>query len=118
MPPDMKRFIEAGKTALKEGQRAVSYILEERAKEGPQGESAVFAMSDVILLPPQPRPNSPRDFILFEGHFRRACDEDGLTPDEFIGFGPCVKFQKSCEAGYLATVEEIKARRRLESLQA
>ena len=50
--------------------------------------------------------------------FRRACDEDGLTPDEFIGFGPCVKFQKSCEAGYLATVEEIKARRRLESLQA
>ena len=43
--------------------------------------------------------------------FRRACDEDGLTPDAFAGFGPCVKFQNACEAGYLATVAAIRAER-------
>ncbi len=82
VPPDMKRFIEAGNTALKEAQRAVSYVLEERPGEGPQGETLVFAMSDVILLPPLPHPNSLRDFILFEGHFRRAYDAMGIDPPE------------------------------------
>ena len=38
-PPDMKRFIEAGSTVLKEAQGAVSYVQEEQAEEGPQGES-------------------------------------------------------------------------------
>ena len=91
VPPDMKRFIEGGKTALQEAQRAVNYVLEEGAKvgresgrrpEGPQGECLVFAMSDVILLPPLPHPNSLRDFILFEGHFRRAYDVMGVEPPE------------------------------------
>jgi 2-keto-4-pentenoate hydratase/2-oxohepta-3-ene-1,7-dioic acid hydratase in catechol pathway len=82
VPPNMKRFIEAGNTALKEAQRAVSYVLEERPGEGPQGETLVFAMSDVILLPPLPHPNSLRDFILFEGHFRRAYDAMGIDPPE------------------------------------
>ena len=39
-------------------------------------------MSDVILLPPLPHPNSVRDFILFEGHFRRAYDAMGIEPPE------------------------------------
>jgi len=43
--------------------------------------------------------------------FRRAYYEDGLAPEQFLDFGPCVKFQKACERGYLATVEEIQSRR-------
>jgi transaldolase len=43
--------------------------------------------------------------------FRQAYYEDGLTPTDFRKFGPCVKFQKACEEGYLVTLEEIKARR-------
>ena len=91
-PPDMKRFIEGGNTALKEAQRAVNYVLEKLAKvgaqhavpllEGPQGESLVFSVSDVILLPPLPHPNSLRDFIVFEGHFRRSYDAMGIEPPE------------------------------------
>ena len=86
VPPDMKRFIEGGGTALKEAQRATNYVLEERSREkvqeGPQGESLVFAMSDVTLLPPLPHPNSLRDFMLFEGHFRRAYDVLGVEPPD------------------------------------
>ena len=43
--------------------------------------------------------------------FRRAYTADGLRPNEFRKFGPCVKFQKACEKGYLATLREIEARR-------
>lgn len=84
VPPDMKRFIEAGDTALKEAQRAVDYVREGSANtpHGPQGESLVYAMSDVHLLAPIPHPNSLRDFILFEGHFRRAYDAMGIDPPE------------------------------------
>ena len=83
VPPDMKRFIEMGDTALKEAARAVDYVLEGVGGanlEGPQGESLVFALSEVTLLPPLPHPNSLRDFIMFEGHFRRWYDTMGMEP--------------------------------------
>ena len=83
VPPDMKRFIETGSTALHEAQRAVEFVLQEGTDiHGPQGESLVFAMDQVQLLPPLPRPNSLRDFILFEGHFRRAYDAQGVGPPQ------------------------------------
>ena len=82
VPPDMRRFVEAGSTALKEAQRAVDYALHEQPSKGPQGESLSFAMADVQLLPPLPRPNSLRDFILFEGHFRRSYDALGVEPPQ------------------------------------
>ena len=53
-PPDMRRFIEAGPTALREAGRAVEFALEEGRKkrlEGPRGESLVFRMEEVTLLP-------------------------------------------------------------------
>ena len=43
--------------------------------------------------------------------FKKAYYEDKLSPSEFHDFGPCVKFQKSCESGYLKTLNEIKGRR-------
>jgi len=42
--------------------------------------------------------------------FSRAINVEGLTPEEFYAFGPCMKFQKSCEEGYKETLREIKAR--------
>ncbi|MDP7740550.1 MAG: transaldolase family protein [Lentisphaeria bacterium] len=50
--------------------------------------------------------------------FRRACDEDGLGPDAFAGFGPCVKFQNACEVGYRDTVEAIRAERTADSVHS
>jgi len=45
--------------------------------------------------------------------FCKAYYEDKLAPGEFNNFGPCVKFQKSFEMGYLKTLDEIKGRRKL-----
>ncbi len=84
-PPDMKSFIEGGDYSLAEAGRAVDYVLDQRsdgASKGSRGESLVFDMSDVELLPPLVHPNSLRDFILFERHFRRAYDAMGIEPPE------------------------------------
>lgn len=43
--------------------------------------------------------------------FSRSYYPDGLTPDEFRSFGPCVSFQNDCEQGYAQTVSEIQNRR-------
>lgn len=43
--------------------------------------------------------------------FRRAYYPDGLTPEEFRDFGPCIKFQNSCLKGYAQTLAEIQTRR-------
>ena len=85
VPSDMKTFIEGGDPSLIEAQRAVDYVLNEQEKsslKGPHGESLVFAMSEVSLLPPLSHPNSLRDFILFEKHFRRAYDAMGIDPPD------------------------------------
>ena len=84
-PPDMKRFIEAGPTALTEAGRSVDFVLSKNSGSmitGPRGESLIFNMADVTLQPPLTNPNSLRDFILFEGHFRRSYDALGIEPPE------------------------------------
>jgi transaldolase len=43
--------------------------------------------------------------------FKQSYYPDGLAPDEFRDFGPCVSFQKDCEQGYAQTLTEIKNRR-------
>jgi len=43
--------------------------------------------------------------------FRQAYYPDGLAPDEFRDFGPCIKFQNMFLKGYAETVAEIQARR-------
>ncbi|MBI4232510.1 hypothetical protein HY605_04730 [Candidatus Peregrinibacteria bacterium] len=43
--------------------------------------------------------------------FKRACKIDGLYPDEFRNFGPCVKFNNACIKGHSETIAEIKMSR-------
>jgi len=43
--------------------------------------------------------------------FRRAYKVDALLPHEFRSFGPCVKFNNSCVAGYSETKVEVQAAR-------
>jgi len=45
--------------------------------------------------------------------FCKAYYEDELYPSEFKDFGPCVKFQKACEEGYMKTLSIIESRRRM-----
>lgn len=85
VPSDMKAFVEGGDFSLKEAGRAVDYVLHlptGASSQGPRGESLVFGMDEVSILPPLSHPNSLRDFILFENHFRRAYDAMGIEPPE------------------------------------
>lgn len=43
--------------------------------------------------------------------FHRAYEADGLMPDEFRSFGPCVKFNNSCVEGYSQTKIEVQTAR-------
>jgi transaldolase len=43
--------------------------------------------------------------------FRRAYEIDGLKPDEFRSFGPCVRFNNVVRRGYAQSKAEIQARR-------
>ena len=85
VPSDMKAFVDGGDFSLKEAGRAVDYVLHLPAgasSQGPGGESLVFGMDEISILPPLSHPNSLRDFILFEKHFRRAYDAMGIEPPE------------------------------------
>lgn len=43
--------------------------------------------------------------------FRKACEIDGLSPDEFRSYGPCLKFNNSLVEGYSKTRKEIQESR-------
>ena len=106
LPPDMKSFIEAGPTALKEAGRAVDYVLEKRPEQGSQGEKLRFSLADVSLCSPLPRPNSLRDFLVFEGHFRRAYDAMGIeTPRALYDMPVYYKGNPSSIVGHGEDVE-------------
>ncbi|GIX48045.1 MAG: 2-hydroxyhepta-2,4-diene-1,7-dioate isomerase [Candidatus Tectimicrobiota bacterium] len=84
VPPDMRRLIEGGERALEAARAAEAFAGEALARgqlpAGPQGEQLVFALNEVRLLPPLPRPNSLRDCLVFEKHMRRGYDALGLEP--------------------------------------
>ena len=84
VPPDMRRLIEGGASALQAAREAEAFVLEAQSKgqvpQGPQGETLVFAMQEVALLPPLPHPHSLRDCLVFEKHMRRSYDASGTEP--------------------------------------
>ena len=84
VPPDMRRLIEGGASALHAAREAEAFVLEAQsqgqAPQGPQGETLVFAMQEVTLLPPLPHPHSLRDCLVFEKHMRRSYDASGTEP--------------------------------------
>src|SRR5713101_3736301 len=51
VPPDMRRLIEGGASALQAAREAEAFVLEAQSKgqapQGPQGETLVFAMQEV-----------------------------------------------------------------------
>jgi 2-keto-4-pentenoate hydratase/2-oxohepta-3-ene-1,7-dioic acid hydratase in catechol pathway len=84
LPPEMERFIWAGKPALEAANEAVEFV---RARDsvglrGPAGQVVAYEMRSVRLMSPLGSPNSLRDFIAFEDHARAGAGRRGeeLSP--------------------------------------
>jgi 2-keto-4-pentenoate hydratase/2-oxohepta-3-ene-1,7-dioic acid hydratase in catechol pathway len=80
-PSGMKAFLERGDRALEAAREALEHVDDAEGDEsGLTGESLVFDLNsdDVNLLPPLPRPNTVRDFMVFEEHVKNT---GGDPPD-------------------------------------
>ncbi|MXR52138.1 fumarylacetoacetate hydrolase family protein [Halovenus sp. WSH3] len=75
-PPEMVAFLRRGDRALEAAQTAKTYAAETDDETGPNGGRLVFPEEDVDLLAPVPRPNSLRDFMVYEEHVKNAMGED------------------------------------------
>jgi 2-keto-4-pentenoate hydratase/2-oxohepta-3-ene-1,7-dioic acid hydratase in catechol pathway len=68
VPSDMIAFLKAGAMARAAADAALTWLAACGATAGPRGENLRYALADVRLLAPVPRPNSIRDTLSFEGH--------------------------------------------------
>ncbi|MDZ7688813.1 MAG: fumarylacetoacetate hydrolase family protein [Halobacteriales archaeon] len=76
-PSEMRTFLERGDRALGAAREALEHAEDAGGDErGLEGGRLVFSLDDVDLLPPLPRPNTLRDFMVFEEHVRNSMGED------------------------------------------
>lgn len=75
-PPDIIEFLRRGDRSREAAQEAVAYADEAAIERGPTGGRLRFDADEVSLLAPVPRPNSLRDFMVFEEHVRNALGEE------------------------------------------
>jgi 2-keto-4-pentenoate hydratase/2-oxohepta-3-ene-1,7-dioic acid hydratase in catechol pathway len=68
---DMLEFLDGGEYAMECAREALDHIAQ--SGDGEHNGAAIrHAVSDVRLLAPLPRPNSLRDFLVFEAHLRNV----------------------------------------------
>lgn len=79
-PSTMIEFLQRGDRALKAASAAVEFATETDTEHGPNGGRLQFdeQQDDITLLSPLPRPNSLRDFMVFEEHVQNTI---GDPPD-------------------------------------
>src|SRR5471030_3151890 len=77
-PPDMIGWLRGGKKSHEAATHAIAHVRGKGAGEvrGPGGARIVYVRSAVRLLAPLPRPNSFRDFSIFEEHGSRRDGDD------------------------------------------
>lgn len=73
-PPDMIEYLCRGDRARAATQEALSLATEMDHRATFNGAQLRYRPDDVRLLAPVPRPNSIRDFMLFEEHIRNSLD--------------------------------------------
>jgi 2-keto-4-pentenoate hydratase/2-oxohepta-3-ene-1,7-dioic acid hydratase in catechol pathway len=74
-PPSMSAFLQRGNRALEAAREARDLVIETERQTSPSGAQLRYNESDVRLLSPLPRPNSIRDFAVFEGHLENLLGE-------------------------------------------
>jgi 2-keto-4-pentenoate hydratase/2-oxohepta-3-ene-1,7-dioic acid hydratase in catechol pathway len=79
VPSSMSTFLRRGDRALSAAREAVTFVTDTEVTEAPDGARLRYDPDDVRLLSPLPRPNSIRDFMVFEEHVRNSLE--GEIPD-------------------------------------
>ena len=78
-PTDMQTFLERGERALEAARAALEHVDSTRSGErSSEGGRLVFSLEEIDLLSPLPRPNTLRDFMVFEEHVKNT---GGDPPD-------------------------------------
>lgn len=70
-PPDMIGWLRGGHKSRDAAEQSLRFLREKTADgviRGTRGEQLIFSRSEVRLLAPLPRPNTFRDFSIFEAH--------------------------------------------------
>ncbi|TET94538.1 MAG: fumarylacetoacetate hydrolase family protein [Dehalococcoidia bacterium] len=79
VPPDMIQFLVNGKFGCEAINDALAHLgsrVEDVALVGPGGERLVYALDEITLLAPLPRPNSIRDCLAFEEHVKNSSGRE------------------------------------------
>ncbi len=72
VPPDMIGWLRARHTGTSAARQAVDHVRKNPALPGLNGETLVYTRSEIALLAPLKRPNSFRDFSIYEEHMSKA----------------------------------------------
>lgn len=75
VPPDMIQFLQRGERAQEAATEAVEFITDSDMT-APNGARTRYELDEVRLLSPLPRPNSIRDFMVFEEHVQNSLEGD------------------------------------------
>ncbi len=94
LPSDMLALLELGEPALESAREAIAHAETEGQEDAPGQIS--YALDDVWLLAPIPRPPSLRDFMVAEEHVRRSFKDD--PPAEWWNIP--VYYKGNCEEIY------------------
>lgn len=79
VPTEMIEFLRRGDRALDAAREAISFVTATDLATAPNGARLEYDISEVRLLSPLPRPNSIRDFMVFEEHVKNSLE--GEIPD-------------------------------------
>lgn len=101
-PPSMLAFLRRGDRAFDAAREALDFA-RDGPETGPEGARLRFPESEVQLRAPLPRPNSLRDFMVFEEHVRNTLGEPPevwfeqpiyykSNPDSVVGPGAEVRW--------------------------
>jgi 2-keto-4-pentenoate hydratase/2-oxohepta-3-ene-1,7-dioic acid hydratase in catechol pathway len=80
VPSDMLELLEGGEYTMQCAQEALDHVAQS-GDDSLDGAAIRHALAEIRLLAPLPRPNSLRDFLVFEEHLRN-CGRTLGRPDE------------------------------------
>ncbi|MGH2366449.1 MAG: fumarylacetoacetate hydrolase family protein [Chloroflexota bacterium] len=94
-PPDMIGWLRGTHKSREAADQALAFVKkrlqQDQRPRGSRGEQLVFPRSEVRLLAPVPRPNSLRDFSIFETHMSKARDLPAPKPAHWFRKPPYYK---------------------------
>jgi 2-keto-4-pentenoate hydratase/2-oxohepta-3-ene-1,7-dioic acid hydratase (catechol pathway) len=101
-PPAMIDFLRRGQRAFDAAEEVLERVPDAAAETGPGGARLRYERSEVDLLAPVPRPNSLRDYMVFEEHVANTL---GDIPDVWYDRPVCYKSNADEVVGHEDVVE-------------